>query len=175
MGTSDHVCGSGGDSRIAPTGGWSGDNSLVSLFLDGLMARRRRWIPASAGMTVWGGTKVISEESLMSVVTGTADHVCGSGGDSRIAPTGGWPEDNSLVSLFLDGLMARRRRWIPASAGMTVWGGTKVISEESLMSVITGTADHVCGSGGDSRIAPTGGWSGGIFVAMASRSCEQGF
>ena len=61
------------------------------------------WIPASAGMTVWGVLRrLFSWESLMSAVTDTRNHESGVG----------------LVVLA----WYKAGAWIPAYAGMTVWG-----------------------------------------------------
>ena len=70
--------------------------------------------------------------------------------------------------------------WIPASAGMTVGvvlvvrggfetrpyenGCMRLFSEESFMSVVTGTTNHENGCKGDSRIAPTGKASDSSFM-----------
>ena len=49
-----------------------------------------------------------------------------------------------------------------------------LFSEESLMSVVTDTTNHENGSRGDSRIAPTGDWTGVIFRGMTGAGVIEG-
>ena len=49
-----------------------------------------------------------------------------------------------------------------------------LFSEQSLMSVVTDTTNHENGSRGDSRIAPTGDWTGVIFRGMTGAGVIEG-
>ena len=120
--------------------------ALISSCLVGLTARHRRWIPAFAGMTVWGcgndDLKVVSVifvprrlplRRQVTVCPGRRldsglrrnDGGCWRAGyyqrnrSCRLSPTPPGMK-MALISSCLVGLTARHRRWIPAFAGMTI-------------------------------------------------------
>ena len=51
--------------------------------------------------------------------------------------------------------------------------GRGLFSGESLMSVVTDTTNHANGGRGDSRIVPTGKWTGAVFRGIAHVGCHR--
>jgi hypothetical protein len=113
--------------------------------LSAVFAGRRRWIPAFAGMTVEGVWR-----RRVGVVSDIGAAFRGNGRRCRPARCGSMLPSSRPVP-GLSAVFARRRRWIPAFAGMTVEGVWR-----RRVGVVSDMGDGVCGDG---RGRGLRGWS----------------